>query len=809
VPVKRAGVFRALVWAGATSSSSMRHLLYPLITAGLLTGVPGLAAQNAPDAGAAEAPGGSRVTEGRLSPFVVEAADQPELRAAGQASPGTVFGTATDLLAVPRGVTPLNEGLLERYAAEDVRSSANFIPGAYTPGRFGHATTPNIRGDVAEAYVNGQRRTANLFGFKPVFNGVERLEAVRGPGSPRQGPGFYSGGYLNYVLKLPGLETNATELSARGGRIAEDGSGHGFGRWSVDQSLVLREGELGLRMAYEGQEDDTRFAANGGRDDHQDLFVSALWLPDERTRVEFYGEYLWQAAPQLLGVNRPTQELVDSGTYLTGDLPLTALPGAALTPTGTTTIGRNDTLLSTGDFSNANVVLAQAVVTQSGTHDAKLVNKTLLEHVDRRRFHEFEYAEYVDQFTFEHRTEAHYAFEGLGVRQEAVSGAALRFEYRESYVNFFNELFTNFDISQGPPVHDASDYVNQFVPGLVGPGGQQFFGSAQGSPETTLSRVWNLGLFHEHSVRLSESTTLLIGLRGDAYQAWAEDPLPAPGTPRIEDGANFVSGSFNVNLVHRFAERFSGYAGFTRTHAVNGSVAGGGIMLFNGEIQKDDFRNRSDLYEAGLRYRDEARNLSGGLTAFWQERRRTEFRGGKSDIVVRGIEHEGYWEPAPGLFLWENLTYQLGNFEDSAPFQAGGRSLFDLYAPTPFLPEATGNGPDIANQVPAGDYRIPGFSNWLANAGITARAPGGWGGSFWGSWHDEQTGNLDAEYVIPAQFTLNAQASYRRGNWEAGITVTNLTNERNWIHSGDTFLNNVLIFQSAPRTVELFFRAGW
>jgi len=88
------------------------------------------------------------------------------------------------------------------------------------------------------------------------------------------------------------------------------------------------------------------------------------------------------------------------------------------------------------------------------------------------------------------------------------------------------------------------------------------------------------------------------------------------------------------------------------------------------------------------------------------------------------------------------------------------------------------------------------------NGSVSHRLASGFGGGFGASWQSEQPGNLLNEYHLRAQFFLNAFFFYRTSRWEANVDVLNVLDARNWIHNGDNYSNNVLIFQDLPRRVE-------
>ncbi len=84
----------------------------------------------------------------------------------------TVFGDARNILDTPRAVSSITEALLNERGIHGVKEFVVYTPGGYASSSYGLATTPNLRGDTAETYLNGQRRSYNLYGFLPSWNGM-------------------------------------------------------------------------------------------------------------------------------------------------------------------------------------------------------------------------------------------------------------------------------------------------------------------------------------------------------------------------------------------------------------------------------------------------------------------------------------------------------------------------------------------------------------------------------------------------------------------------------------------------------------
>ncbi len=746
----------------------------------------------------------------RLSPFVVtglpaEASVNPLTR-----EPSSVLGDDRDLLSTPRAVSTLTTALFNERQIHGVREILLFSPSAYAGASYGKTTVPNLRGDIAETYLNGQRLSYNLYGYFPSFNGVEAIDLVRGPGSAVFGAGYFTGGYVNYVTKQPSFSAASTVITTRVGTWAPGETSYLNGSVQIDATAPLSD-HLAWRVSFETKGGDTFWKKNDVRDDRADVFLALSWRPSAATRVDANLQYIWQASPEVLGVNRVNQQLIWHDTYYTGASADLGVPGP-IPATTAVKLPWDATLFSKGDFSNANIARGQVIVTHDISPSIQLVNRSLYEHVDRRRAHQFEYSEYVTQDTAENRTEAHLKFTTADLPQSVIVGFTARYEGRESYTNYFNEYFYNFDLTDPSRVFNFRDeYPNSTFPGFIGPGGREFFPASYDSPETVRSETWNPAAFWQQEIALTREVSAIVGLRMDAFYAKAKDPLgDAAGVP-WRDAEKVSSLSQAYSLVYRPSKTVSFYLTHDRIRAANGNVTGGGVILNlpDGQINRDDFRNLSELVEAGVKTALLDNTLFAAATAFQQDRTRVSLKGKKNNITLHGLELETTYQPATRLSLTANATFQSGHYVNAAPYQAGGRDIYTAYAlgrGPGGLGTATGSYDPYANQVPAGDWPLLGFSNTMLNGSVRYRWDNGFGVGGNVEWASRQRGNLDDQWHIPAQYTLNTSVFYEAKRWSVNVDLLNLTNQHNWIHNGDAYTASELIFPELPFRMEGYFK---
>jgi hypothetical protein len=765
----------------------------PLLAA-FACGLTGLRAQTTPE-----------VTT--LSPYVVTGVPVDQSVNPLTRETAAVLGDERDVLATPRGVSILTVPLFNERQIHGVREILLYSPSAYAGASYGKTTVPNLRGDTAETYLNGQRLSYNLYGYFPSFNGVEAVDLVRGPGSAVFGAGYFTGGYVNYVTKAPSFAGPSTTVTTRIGTWSPSESSYLNGSVQIDTTAPISP-KLAWRVSVEGKGGDTFFHRNDVRDDRFDFFAALTWRPHPGTTVDVALQYLWQASPEILGVNRVNQDLIDHAIYYTGPSADLGVPGP-IPATTAVKLPWDATLFSRGDFSNANVGRAQLVFTHQLSPTSTFVNRTLYEHVNRRRAHQFEYTEYVTQDTAENRSEFHVEVPGVGERRSTVvAGATVRYEGRESFTNYFNEYFYNFDLTDPSRVFNfRAQYPNSTFPGFVGPGGREFFPASYDSPETVRSETWNPAVFWQQDIPLSSRLSFLFGLRGDTFFARAKDPLgDAAGVP-WRDAETVSAFSQNWSLVYRPTAKTSLYATYNRIRAANGNVTGGGVILNlpDGQINREDFRNLSELAELGAKAAFLDNKLFAAATLFDQQRSRVSLGGKKNDIRLRGAELEAVYQPDTHFSATANATFQSGHYVNSRPYQAGGRDIYAAYAlgrGPGRLGTATGSYDPFGNQVPAGDWPLLGLSNTMLNGSVRYRFENNFGVSCNAQWQSRQRGNLDDQWHIPAQVLYNAGVFYEAKRWTANVDFLNLTNERNWIHNGDAYTASQLIFPELPFRIE-------
>ena len=81
----------------------------------------------------------------------------------------SVMGDARDPLDTPRGVSTITTALFNERQIHGVQEILLYSPSAYVGAAYGNITMQNLRCDLAETYLKGQRLRYNYFGYFPSF----------------------------------------------------------------------------------------------------------------------------------------------------------------------------------------------------------------------------------------------------------------------------------------------------------------------------------------------------------------------------------------------------------------------------------------------------------------------------------------------------------------------------------------------------------------------------------------------------------------------------------------------------------------
>src|SRR5882757_7937682 len=158
---------------------------------------------------------------------------------------GSVFGDDRNIIDTPRSVTSVNKAWMDDRQIKNAMDFSQFSSGVYSAAQYGIPGVPQVRGDLAQIYVNGQIIPFSRNSTPLSFNGTEAMDIVKGPGSAVYGPqGQGPGGYVNLVPKAPYFDRTHVDTSVTLGYWT---SGHSY---SNPETTIDFGGPLSDKLAY-------------------------------------------------------------------------------------------------------------------------------------------------------------------------------------------------------------------------------------------------------------------------------------------------------------------------------------------------------------------------------------------------------------------------------------------------------------------------------------------------------------------------------------------------------------------------------
>ncbi len=721
----------------------------------------------------------------------------------------SAFGLDDNILDVPRNVTIISREQLDSINISDVRDFSKLTSSSYTTTNFGAPANPSIRGFSADVFLNGQRRglTSNGNGLPLDFNQVESVSIFKGPASVIYGASQYVGGFIDLVTKRPYFDKFQGSVTGTVGMYDQN-------RYTLDFGGPIIKDKLAYRISYSGEESGS-FYENGNKST-QSVYGALTYMPNDKYKLELNASFYQADYVENFGVNRPTQDLIDNGRYITGFVTDQNGDGVinnkdvnsggnTFVPTGKIDLNRSRRLLRPGDGSFGREVEAQAIQTFNLNDHSTFVDNLYFNFIRRSTRSSYFYSEELpNTLAVDNRFEYRGKYdgeigggsvvspkdgkdrdakdakvvlpksrEGLKVVEEFNTGVDVRYQHVRAYDDYFNEPSNSWDLSAP---RQRINYVNfgfidrpvEGYPGQVADPG--FINGDTGKSDTVIG-----GPFVQNELRVGP-VGLLVGARADInYVNW-RDPIVLPGSPRFSDETVMVQPNFNGSLTYQITPKITTY--FTYNYSQSSAVGnGGGYVPTNGsQFRGADFHRISELYEGGLKFSLLKDTLFISTAGFHQTRSIPTQGGGANRVNVTGFEIEGNYQPNKNFFMTAGYSLIESFLYNESPGFVSQKLPIDRL---PVNPDGTITL-DAGGGLPVADYRQPGLPEHLINALATYKSDFGLGASLGlvvtSVIHNDYTGNLR----IPWQYTMDLTVFYNYKNYEARLAFLNLTDQDNW-----------------------------
>lgn len=746
-----------------------------------------------------------------------------------------VFGFGKSILETPRSASTISDEQLERFSVSDIDELVAFAPGTFTQSFFGVAGSLDVRGTPGETYFRGVKRLDNPGNYPTPIGASSRIDIVRGPASPIYGPSKI-GGYLNF---------NPKSARASGGQYL-DGNTGGFsyttGSW--DKSILTAEvggptsisGKQAGFYLYGEVENSGSYYENTSTD--QTILQGSFNIDiTDNLRIETGGMYHDYDGNQVAGWNRLTQDLIDNGTYITGDAqpldtdgdgsishqeydavghlinpffftpfaPLDQITAADFAPeqglvnVGTTKLDGSQVLVAADDTLENEVTTLYFDVIYYTDSGWEIKNQLFYEAYENLNENAYGFSQFHDSWVVENKLIFATEYETDSLLAQFQVSPSLRFTDFEHGDDFNNEYFDRRDLTKPSSALD-----------------RRLLATRIDDDYTTYSKgdYLNLGLAFMTDLTWDMGLNVVLGVRYDEIEIDSFSPgdLLQVRTRVFDDGepipdvsaSDTVDGvSWNASISYKTDFGLIPYITLAEQATL---IAGQGAEISPDQVLEDGAFDTSELFEYGVKGSFLDDSLYFAISIYEQER--TDFNA--QAIVTNattnneGLEAEIRWVVNDNLVVSagytnlevKNLTAgeegnQFGFFgaEDlpliTDPSVLYGGSAIGLN----LVGEGTSNVEGIKAGIPENIYTATAtydFQNGFAVNGSIVKA-------------DETYSSFSQAVTLPGYTLINAGVSYDAENWTASVSVKNLTDERYFRANFPDLFGAQIVLPELPR----------
>lgn len=722
----------------------------------------------------------------------------------------SVFGIDRSIIDTPRNVTIISREQMNVIGIQETRDFSKLTASSYTQTNFGLPSNPSIRGQTADVLVNGMRRglTVNGNGMPVNFNSVESVNIVKGTANVVYGATSYTGGYADFITKKPYFDRTKGSISGTLGMYEQR-------RWSMDMGGPISK-ELAYRVSYSGEHSGSYYY--GGKKKSQALYGALEWHATPNYTLELNAEYFVADFTENWGVNRVTQDLIDNGMYIPdaqSDASYAAFTqtvggfGNPVQAYGTPVkLDRRRRLLSPGDDSYGINITAQAIQTFKLAGEAKIVNNTFYNYIDRDTFSSYYYASvHKDNYGLENRLQ----YQNKLSFGSLVAGFSARYQSVWAADDFFHEPINSWDLtrdlnlSRVPATSFTGFNASVLVPGFgprgvlpgvyATPGADYGFDPATGNIYNAASSsndsiLKQIAPFYQQDIIFNKNFSILAGVRYDFLDVQNTDPVPPPGFVAESDGISINLPSYNASAIYKPAEQWSIYYTHSFSYAAHSGVGGGYAFLetaYGGNAKQFydfQFKKENTLNEVGVKGSMLGGKLFLGAALYDQQMKWNTLDGKNRYIKAKGFEIEANFQPNKKVFATVSYSY-FNSKQRYAGFLADSIAYDKrLSSPVPFTPDF----PTIDDE-----FQQPGMPkhlmNFLVSYRFTPEFSASIGTVVTGEIITSQVGQgmsgfgvpvFLAANKIPLQHTTDVTLSYKLEQWDTRLSLMNVTNEKNW-----------------------------
>lgn len=762
---------------------------------------------------------------------------------------GSVFGFDKTLAETPRSASSVSSEQLERFGITQIYDLVTQTPGTFSSSYFGTGGALEIRGTPGEVYFRGMLRLENGGNYPTPIGAADRIDIVRGPASPIYGPSK-TGGYMNFVPKTA-RAANGTFAAEPSGSIEAD-----FGSWgrkvlkgSVTGPGKIGNHEFGYSLYGEIENSDAYYRNVNTRN----TLFSAAFDTDlsSSLRAEFGGMYQNFKGQQNSGWNRITQNLIDNGTYITGNpannldidhdgklsrpevyaangnqglttfgsfgcgvfnFPasvgptgynpacLTAnFPDLALQNPGTAKLSARDTLTGPNDKLNNIQKTGYFDLIWSGAGKLEIKNQIFFDQTNNLNENAYGFSQFIKAYVLEDKIVVADTFDTSAAK------IAVQFSPSLRYTHF------KFGDDYGAEFWNRPDLTTGFVPATT-----RLLSTQCGCyySDYINGHYLDTGVAALVDVTFNFGLDILGGIRYDRVHAVSNADKskydPASYSNNVDSAGNFInhaSGSeggvsWNASISYKTEIGLIPY--FTASNQTT-IVAGEGAELEPGPVLSRSFMARSKLLEAGIKGEFLDKRLYAAISAYKQQRTDAAAESSLTNQVVKtkGIEAELRWSVDRHLLVSANFTHI--QVVDTTALAGGFFNYFGI-GDLVNVPQSQAylylGGSQIGLIFPASKKLAerPGIPHNVASATATYAFDNGIALTGDVSHVDSTFAGYTQKVTLPAYWLLNLGASYKTGPWLFRMNIKNVNNARYFRAGGQDLFGADIALPQTPRS---------
>jgi hypothetical protein len=746
------------------------------------------------------------------------------------------FGLDLPVTEIPRSISVITKEELQNNNIETARDFSRISSDTYTPYFNGNPSSVYIRGQVADTFFNGIRIgfTSEGVGAPIDFNSVESVNIVKGPAPAVYGASQNVGGFIDLITKQPYSDRFHSEVDATFGEYDTN-------RYTVDFGGPIIPGLLSYRVSYSGEESGSYY--RNVFTQSQSVYAVLKWTPSSNYELELLNSFSEIHYQLNRGINRPTQDLIDNGTYITGTQEFVNPTGTPIGPnypvsnlvpsttpqkrgvvvaTGTTQIDTADVIVNPSDSSYAKTDYAEAIQRLTLSDNAQLLDTTYFGYLSRWQLGSYHYSAVVEpSYTVENRLELHLnadvpvthppvdrepelskdeksALEkdetgeptGWSIGNMLNLGFDFRYEHVYSVSDIAHSFNNLFDLTQNPSLINVplSSIIGGSNPSYAVPGMPNFNGTPGGTYVTSSGKVINTGNGETNDTYAED------------YAAFLEDRISV--TKQLAFFFGIRGDILHINFIDPVHPPGFNPVTANTTQAlinVNANVTyqlfPWATAYFTYDYSTSSTDGQGGGYSIGTDNKFDNPDFRNG-SDLYEGGIKFSFFDGKLYIGTAGFRQtrsipqeaaptlaETIWGGEAELNFQPNRNFYMTlSYSYLDPVLAGqAPSQKDSSVFNTFAPPV-GNGSGVSNTVtlPLGNYLQPGIPRQLFNANLNYVFDCGLGFSFGAVVTSPINLTFGGSVVIPTQFTLNAGVFYRWKNVEVRVDVLNFTNQQNW-----------------------------